>query len=92
MSLVLNLAGRQDCSSERLSNKTPKQSSNLKKKKRRGKNQRGRQPGHRSPPSVQETAHGSGTWPKEAGSTLLLEKLTGRERQRGGERETEVAA
>lgn len=44
--------------------------------------------GHRSPPSVQKTAHSSGTWPKEEGSGLLLEKLTreqvdGEERRRG---------
>lgn len=61
----------------------------LQKKSKRKK--RGRQLGHGSPPRVQETAHSSGTRPKEAGIGLLLEKLTseqgsreGTERKRGG--------
>ncbi len=88
MSLALNLAGRQGCNSERQRTgatrlHTAEQQPSKKEKKR------GRQPGHGSPPGVQETAHSSGTQPKEAGNSLLLEKLTreqgsgeGRERQR----------
>lgn len=52
----------------------------LKKKGIRKK--RGRQLGHKSPPRVQETAHSSGTRPKEAGISLLLEKLTSEQGQK----------
>lgn len=86
VSLLLNLAGRQGCNSDRQragATRLQSRTAAIKRKRERERE------GGRWVTGVQETAHGSETWPKEVGSSLLLEKLTrerysreGRERER----------
>lgn len=74
---------------------SPRQSesraANLKKKRKEKKEkERGRQLGHGSPPSVQETAHSSGTRSKRGGERFVIGKADRRTRQRGGKRKRGV--